>query len=78
MDIYRLALGIAKVPIDQVLYIDDRLMFVEVAQSLGIHSVHHTVLNLRRSSEFSRLIREKLIAMNCGCSRMRRRYDIDY
>jgi putative hydrolase of the HAD superfamily len=41
-DIYRLALGIAQVPIDRVLYLDDRLMFVEVAQSLGIYSVHHT------------------------------------
>ena len=41
-DIYRMALDIAQVPIEEVLYIDDRLMFVEVAQGLGIRSLHHT------------------------------------
>ncbi len=40
-DIYRIALDIAQVPVDQVVYIEDRLMFVEVAQSLGIRAVHH-------------------------------------
>jgi len=41
-DIYRIALDIAQVPIEEVLYIEDRLMFVEVAQGIGIRSVHHT------------------------------------
>jgi len=41
-DIYRIALDIAQVRPEQVVYIDDRAMFVEVAQGLGIKSVIHT------------------------------------
>ncbi len=41
-DIYRIALDIAQVPVEEALYIEDRLMFVEVAQGLGIRSIHHT------------------------------------
>ena len=41
-DIFRMALDIAQVPVSQVLYIDDRLMFVQIAKSLGIHGIHHT------------------------------------
>jgi putative hydrolase of the HAD superfamily len=41
-DIYRLALDVAQVPAGRVLYIDDRLMFVEVAAVLGIRGLHHT------------------------------------
>ncbi len=41
-DIYRIALDIAQVPPDQVAYIDDRALFVEVARGLGIRGVHHT------------------------------------
>jgi putative hydrolase of the HAD superfamily len=41
-DIYRMALDVAQVPLEQVLYLDDRLMFVEVAQGMGIRSIHHT------------------------------------
>ena len=40
-DIFRLALDIAQVRPDQAVYIDDRLLFVEVARGLGIHSIHH-------------------------------------
>jgi putative hydrolase of the HAD superfamily len=40
-DIYRLALDIAQVPPERAVYIDDRQMFVEVAQGLGIHSIYH-------------------------------------
>jgi putative hydrolase of the HAD superfamily len=40
-DIYRTALDIAQVPAAQVVYIEDRAMFVEVAQSLGIRTIHH-------------------------------------
>jgi putative hydrolase of the HAD superfamily len=40
-DIFRLALDIAQVRPEQALYIDDRLLFVEVAQGLGIHSIYH-------------------------------------
>jgi len=40
-DLYRLALDIAQVPAKQALYIDDRLMYIEVAEGLGIPSLHH-------------------------------------
>lgn len=40
-DIFRLALDIAQVRPEQALYIDDRLLFVEVAQGMGIRSIHH-------------------------------------
>jgi putative hydrolase of the HAD superfamily len=48
-DIYRMALDIAQVPVEQVLYIEDRLMFVEVAQSLGMRSIHHTSFESTRA-----------------------------
>lgn len=41
-DIYRIALDIAQVHPEQVVYIDDRAMFVEVAQGLGIKGIIHT------------------------------------
>jgi putative hydrolase of the HAD superfamily len=41
-DIYRIALDIAQVAPEQVLYIDDRPLFVEVSRSLGIHGICHT------------------------------------
>lgn len=40
-DLFRLALDIAQVPAEQVLYIDDRSMFVQVAGGMGIQAVHH-------------------------------------
>ena len=47
-DIFRLALDIAQVPPQRAAYIEDRLMFVEVAQSLGIRSIHHKDLDETR------------------------------
>jgi putative hydrolase of the HAD superfamily len=41
-DLYQIALDIAQVRPEQVAYIDDRPMFVEVAQGLGIKSIIHT------------------------------------
>lgn len=41
-DIYGFALDGAQVPADQVVYIDDRALFVNVARDLGIGSIHHT------------------------------------
>ena len=41
-DMYRIALDIAQVRPEQVVYIDDRAMFVEVAQGLGIRGIIHT------------------------------------
>ena len=40
-DMYRIALDIAQVIPHQVVYIDDRPMFVEVARSLGIPGIIH-------------------------------------
>jgi putative hydrolase of the HAD superfamily len=41
-DIFRLALDIAQVPADQVVYIENTPMFVQVAEGLGIKSILHT------------------------------------
>jgi putative hydrolase of the HAD superfamily len=41
-DIFRLALDIAQVPAEQVVYIDDQPMFVQIAEDLGIRSIRHT------------------------------------
>jgi putative hydrolase of the HAD superfamily len=44
-DIFRIALDIAQVTPQQVAYIEDRPMFVQVAHSLGIHGIRHTDYN---------------------------------
>jgi putative hydrolase of the HAD superfamily len=49
-DIYRIALDIAQVQPAHVIYIDDRPMFVEVAQSLGIQGICHTGLESTRAA----------------------------
>ncbi len=49
-DIYRMALDIAQVPLERVVYIEDRLMFVEVARGLGIRAVHHRGFESTRAS----------------------------
>jgi putative hydrolase of the HAD superfamily len=43
-DIYHLALDVSQAPIDQVVYIDDRALFVEVARGMGIASIQHSSL----------------------------------
>jgi putative hydrolase of the HAD superfamily len=40
-DIYRLALDVAQARPEQVVYIEDRPMFVDVANKLGIHGILH-------------------------------------
>lgn len=40
LEMWRIACGIAQASPHNILYFDDRLMFVEVARSLGIHSYH--------------------------------------
>ena len=40
-DIFRIALDIAQVPVQHVVYIEDMQMFVDVASDLGIKSIHH-------------------------------------
>jgi len=41
-DIFRLALDIAQVPAQRVLYIENTPMFVQIAEGLGIRSILHT------------------------------------
>ena len=41
-EIFRIALDLVQVSAEETVYIDDRLMFTEVAQSLGIRSIHHS------------------------------------
>ncbi len=40
-DIFRMALDIAQVNPKEIIYIDDKMMFVEVARTVGIHGLHH-------------------------------------
>lgn len=47
-DIYRIALDIAQVRPEQVVYIDDRAMFVEVARGLGIEGIIHSTYETTR------------------------------
>ena len=49
-DIYRIALDIAQVPPENVLYIDDRAMFVEIAADLGIRGIHHREYDATRAA----------------------------
>jgi putative hydrolase of the HAD superfamily len=41
VDIFRLALDIAQAPAEQVVYIDNTPMFVQIAEGLGIRSILH-------------------------------------
>ncbi|OGT08891.1 MAG: hydrolase [Gammaproteobacteria bacterium GWE2_37_16] len=40
-DIFRLALDVAQVPINRVLYLENTQMFVQIAEGLGIQSILH-------------------------------------
>lgn len=42
LDIYRVALDIAQMKPEEVIYIDDRSLFVEVGNRLGLKSIQHT------------------------------------
>lgn len=42
LEIFRLAVNIAQIPVEQIVYLEDRLMFVQVAESLGIKGIQHT------------------------------------
>ena len=41
-DIFRMAIDLAQTPPEQTVYLDDRLLFVEVARTVGLHAIHHT------------------------------------
>ena len=49
-DIYRMALDIAQVDLEQVVYIDNEPMFVEVARGLGINGIIHTDYDTTRKA----------------------------
>ena len=49
LEIYRIALDISQATPKQVVYIDDRPLFVEVASSTGIHGILHTDAATSRS-----------------------------
>lgn len=40
--IYQMALDLTQSRPEQTVYLDDRAMFVEVAESFGLHGIHHT------------------------------------
>jgi putative hydrolase of the HAD superfamily len=42
IDIFRIALDVSQVSAEEVAYIEDRRLFVDVAADLGINSIHHT------------------------------------
>jgi putative hydrolase of the HAD superfamily len=58
IDIFRVALDIAQVEPQNVIYLEDRPMFVEVATSLGINGVQHQDIETTRKvlSEFGLFI----------------------
>ncbi len=41
-DIFRLALNVSQIPAEQVLYIENTQMFVQIAENLGIRGIWHT------------------------------------
>jgi len=41
-DIFKLALDISQVAAEQIVYIDDQIMFVQLAERFGINTIHHT------------------------------------
>lgn len=48
--IYHLALDLAQVPAGEVVYIEDRILSIEAAESLGIPSIYHTSFETTRSA----------------------------
>jgi putative hydrolase of the HAD superfamily len=42
VEIFRLALDVAQAPAQQIVYIENTPLFVEIAQGLGIRSILHT------------------------------------
>lgn len=55
VDIYKMALDLSQVLPENVAYVDDRAMFVEVANTLGIHGIHHQNVESTRNALLSLL-----------------------
>ncbi|MEJ2671943.1 MAG: HAD family phosphatase [Deltaproteobacteria bacterium] len=47
-DMYRMALDISQAEPERSVYIDDRSLFVEIAQGMGIKGIHHTDFEVTR------------------------------
>lgn len=41
VEVFRIALDLTQVPPEQIVYVEDRLMFVDIAASLGLKAIHH-------------------------------------
>src|ERR1700722_13189049 len=50
-DIWKIALDIAQVPREGVVYIDDRMMFVQVAEGLGIRALCHSSKDVQKTRD---------------------------
>ena len=50
-DIWKVALDIAQIPKEEVVYIDDRPMFVQVAQGLGLRGIVHNYKDVGQTRE---------------------------
>lgn len=49
-DIFRIALDLSGTSPEEVIYIDDRAMFVEVAEALGFRGIHHKGIESTREA----------------------------
>jgi putative hydrolase of the HAD superfamily len=49
-DIYRMALDVSQATPEKSIYIEDRPMFVDIANGLGIHGIRHVDFESTRSS----------------------------
>lgn len=47
-DFYTIALDLAQVKADEVVYLDDRSVFIQAAQLLGIRGIHHNTIEMTR------------------------------
>lgn len=50
-DIWKVALDIAQIPREEVVYIDDRPMFVQIAQGLGLRGIVHNYKNVGKTKD---------------------------
>jgi putative hydrolase of the HAD superfamily len=50
-DIWKIALDIAQVPKEEVVYIDDRPMFVQIAEGLGLRGVVHNYKDVKKTKD---------------------------
>lgn len=41
-DIFKFALDVAQIPVEQIVYIEDRQLFVQVAATLGLQGIQHS------------------------------------